>query len=46
VVLRELMYSHECDGITQFLSPWLGKPPGSMSRKKTKGVTNDWTMKK
>jgi hypothetical protein len=45
VVLRELMYSHECDGITEFLSPFLGPPPGAMTKKR--GVTkNDWTMKK
>lgn len=43
-VIRELMFSHECDDITKSLSPFLGKPPGSMSAKKT--GKNDWTMKK
>ena len=42
-VLREILFSHECDNITSFLSPFLGTPPGRM-----KGGTgkNDWTMKK
>ena len=42
-VLRELLYPHECDNITQFLGPMLGTPPGRMKG----GVgKNDWTMKK
>ena len=42
-VLRELLYPHECDNITQFLGPLLGTPPGRMKG----GVgKNDWTMKK
>lgn len=42
-VIRELMYTHECDGITNFLGKHLGSPPGRM---KAKGaVKNDWTMK-
>lgn len=44
VVLRELMYPHECDNITAFLGPRLGFPPGRMSSK-NRGK-NDWTMKK
>lgn len=41
-VIRELMYPHECDEITQYLGPFLGAPPGRMA-----GGTgpNDWTMK-
>ena len=43
-VLRELMYAHECDGITNFLGNHLGSPPGRMKAKG--GGKNDWTMKK
>ena len=43
-VLRELMYTHECDGITIYLGNHLGSPPGRM--KKKGGGKNDWTMKK
>ena len=42
-VIRELMYSHECDEITKFLGPLLGPPPGRMKGGSGK---NDWTMKK
>ena len=42
-VLRELLYPHECDNITQFLGPLLGTPPGRMKGGLGK---NDWTMKK
>ena len=44
-VLRELMYPHECDGITNFLGDHLGPPPGRM-KLKGGGTKNDWTMKK
>ena len=44
-VLRELMYPHECDGITNFLGDHLGPPPGRM-KLKNGGTKNDWTMKK
>ena len=42
-VLKEILFSNECDNITSFLSPFLGTPPGRM-----RGGTgkNDWTMKK
>ena len=43
-VIRELMYPHECDEVTQFLGPYLGPPPGRMSGGTRGG--NDWTMKK
>ena len=43
-VIRELMFPHECDGITRFLGPYLGPPPGRM--KGGKAGKNDWTMKK
>ena len=42
-VLRELLFEHECDNITQFLGPFLDFPPGHMT---TKAKKNDWTMKK
>ena len=42
-VLRELMYTHECDGITNYLGSYLGSPPGRMKAKG--GGKNDWTMK-
>ena len=42
VVIRELMYPHECDEITQFLGPYLGAPPGRMAGGQG---PNDWTMK-
>ena len=43
-IIRELLFEHECDNITEFLSPLLGQPPGRMSLgRKHK---NDWTMKK
>ena len=43
-VLRELLFEHECDNITQFLSPTLNFPPGRMGGR-NRG-RNDWTMKK
>ncbi len=43
VVLRELLYDHECDDITKYLGPKLDFPPGRMHHKAKK---NDWTMKK
>lgn len=46
-VLRELMYPHECDNVTQALGPLLGQPPGSMATRGGKRLSkNDWTMKK
>ena len=44
VVIRELMFPNECDEITEYLTPFLGAPPGRMSGKR--GGMNDWTMKK
>lgn len=43
-VIRELLYPHECDGITDYLGPLLGQPPGRMSGGRS--PKNDWTMKK
>ena len=42
-VLKEVLYPHECDNITDFLTPWLGAPPGRMNPRAAK---NDWTMMK
>ena len=44
-VIRELMFSNECDEITEYLGPLLGAPPGRMSGG-AKTIKNDWTMKK
>ena len=43
VVIKDLLYNHECDEITKYLVPRLGFPPGTMGYKPKK---NDWTMKK
>lgn len=42
VVFRELLFSNECDNVTEFLGPTLNFPPGRMVRSSS---TNDWTMK-
>ena len=43
VVIKELLFPHECDNITEVLGPMLDFPPGRMHFKSKK---NDWTMKK
>ena len=43
VIIHDMLYTHECDNITQFLGPFLDFPPGRMNNRKLK---NDWTMKK
>ena len=40
--IRNLLFDHECDQMTQFLAPQLDFPPGRMV---SRSLKNDWTMK-
>ena len=44
VTIKDLLFDHECNAITNLLGPRLHFPPGKMDA--TSPKKNDWTMKK